>query len=103
MTPKLTLYVKTGCPFCGRVREVLQKIRLTATEKNRSDTVVEAELVKRGGKRQVPYFVDEAKGIEMYESEDIVDYLIKNYGSGAQQAVEKSATNNVCNPKDFLS
>ncbi len=34
-----------------------------------------AALIERGGKQQVPFFVDEEKGIAMYESDDIVAYL----------------------------
>lgn len=103
MTPRLTLYIKPGCPYCARVREVLEKIGLTATEKSRNDDMVAAELVKRGGKRQVPYFVDETRGVEMYESEDIAEYHMKNYSGGAQLAMSKAVGSNVCIPKDFLS
>ncbi len=71
------------------------------TEKNIRDDMVAAELVKRGGKRQTPYLVDEAKGIEMYESEDIAEYLMKNYGGGAQLEIEKPTGNNVCIPPEF--
>lgn len=37
------------------------------------------ELIARGGKRQVPYLVDDARGVEMYESADIVAYLQEHY------------------------
>ena len=39
-------------------------------------------MITRGGKQQVPYLIDEARGIEMYESEDIVDYLREHYANG---------------------
>jgi len=37
------------------------------------------ELIARGGKRQVPYLVDETQGVEMYESDDIIAHLQKHY------------------------
>lgn len=33
------------------------------------------ELIEKGGKRQVPYLVDTKNGVEMYESNDIIDHL----------------------------
>ena len=75
----LTLYVKTGCPYCGVVLNKLEELGLKFEEKNVSDPAVSEELVKRGGKRQMPYLVDSATGVEMYESKDIVEYLEKNY------------------------
>lgn len=48
-------------------------------EFNLKDISVDAglaeELINRGGKRQVPYLVDEFARIEMYESDDIITYL----------------------------
>jgi glutaredoxin len=32
-------------------------------------------MVKLGGKEQVPFLVDQAKGVMMYESEEIIKYL----------------------------
>ena len=75
----LTLYVKTGCPFCHKVLETGKELGLTFEEKNIADAVVAAELVARGGKRHVPYLVDSARGVEMYESEDIAAYLREHY------------------------
>jgi glutaredoxin len=50
----LTLYVKTGCPFCRKVLEVGQELGVTFEEKNVVDPAVATELVARGGKRQTP-------------------------------------------------
>ena len=75
----LTLYVKTGCGYCGMVHETGKRLGLAFVEKNIADPEVTRELVARGGKRQVPYLVDDEKGVEMYESRDISDYLEKNY------------------------
>lgn len=75
----LTLYVKTGCPFCHKVFDVGKELGVSFDEKNIADDAVAAELVARGGKRQVPYLVDSERGVEMYESDDIVAYLRGHY------------------------
>ena len=76
----LTLYVKTGCPYCHVVFDVAKELGITFELKNIADDAVAAELIERGGKRQVPYLVDTERGVEMYESADIVVYLRKHYG-----------------------
>jgi glutaredoxin len=81
----LTLYVKTGCPFCRKVLEVGQELGITFEEKNVADPSVAAELVARGGKKQEPYLVDlpaqagSERGLEMYESSAIIAYLREHY------------------------
>ena len=77
----LTLYVKTGCPYCALVLHELAELNLPFEEKNIADDAVAAELVARGGMRQVPYLVDDAHNVEMYESADIAQYLATTYGS----------------------
>jgi len=77
----LTLYIKTGCPFCAVVVAKLNERGIEYKELNISDQKVAEELVARGGKRQVPYLVDTKNNTEMYESEDIVNYLDEHYGS----------------------
>ena len=71
----LTLYVKAGCPFCRRVLDAAAELGVSLEEKDVADPEVAAELVARGGKLQTPYLVDGARGIEMYESDDIIAYL----------------------------
>lgn len=75
----LTLYVKTGCPFCAKVLATGAELGISFDEKNIADDAVAAELIKRGGKRQVPYLVDSERNVEMYESGDIDAYLRANY------------------------
>ena len=75
----LTLYVKTGCPFCHKVLDAGRDLGVSFEEKNIADAAVAAELIARGGKRQVPYLVDSERGMEMYESDDIVAYLQEHY------------------------
>lgn len=103
MQSKLILFSGPRCEYSAYVRSVLQELSLPFTEKIISDETNAAELIRRGGKRQTPYFVDESKGIEMYESGDIVEYLLNNYGAGTHLAVNKPTVGNVCIPKDLLS
>lgn len=80
----LTLYVKTGCPYCAVVLHKLEDMQIHFEEKNIADQGVADELVARGGKRQVPYLVDNEHHVEMYESGDIVQYLEKTFGGKKQ-------------------
>ncbi len=75
----LTLYVKTGCSYCRKVLDAGGELGIAFNEKDIADDAVAAGLVARGGKRQVPYLVDDERGTEMYESDDIVNYLRANY------------------------
>ena len=75
----LTLYVKTGCGFCAKVLRAGEELGLTFKLKNINDPGVAEELIARGGKRQMPYLVDEERGKEMYESDDIVEYLHQTF------------------------
>lgn len=71
----LTLYVKTGCPYCAKVLAVGEELGLEFNLKNVADEAIATELVTRGGMLQMPYFVDGDTGTEMYESDDIIEYL----------------------------
>jgi len=79
----LILYTLTGCAYCRVVLNKMEELELEFEERNVSDPAFSAELVARGGKRQMPYLVDTGTGVEMYESEDIADYLEKTYGEDA--------------------
>ena len=76
---RLTLFEKTGCPFCIKVLKFAEENGIGLELRNIADDAVAAELVERGGKRQVPYLVDTERGVEMYESDDIVAYLKEHY------------------------
>jgi len=77
----LTLYVKTGCPYCAMVIHKLEELGLSYEEKNIADDAVAEDLVARGGKRQVPYLIDTDADIEMYESADICEHLEQQHGN----------------------
>lgn len=84
-TPTLTLYVKTGCPYCAMVIHKLEDLGLSWEEKNVANPEISEELTKIGnGVRQEPYFIDHERGVSMFESSDIVDYLEKTFGGRKQ-------------------
>jgi glutaredoxin 3 len=86
----LTLYIKPTCPFCRRVQAVVDRMGLQVDMKDvELDEAAAAELVARGGKLQVPYLVDQAAGVEMYESDDIVTHLQSTYGKPAVSATAR--------------
>jgi glutathione S-transferase len=70
-----------GSPYCRKVRETLCRLDLDCHIKNASNRgPMRDELRARGGKKTVPYLVDPNTDTEMYESDDIVDYLRATYG-----------------------
>lgn len=71
----MKLYVETGCPYCAKVLRTVDELSIPIEQKNIADSGVSEELISLGGKRQVPYLVDTDEGVQMYESDDIVQYL----------------------------
>jgi glutathione S-transferase len=80
----MEVYEFEACPFCRKVREALSILDLQAQIRPcpKGGTRFRNELKKRGGKAQFPYLVDPNLGTEMYESDDIVQYLFDRYGDG---------------------
>lgn len=96
----LTLYVKTGCPFCAKVLAKLDELQLPYEAKNIKDPAVAEELIAEGGKRQVPFLDDDNKtpylvddDVEMYESDAIVQYLEEKFGSEKTNGVTSKPEN----------
>lgn len=80
----LNLYYKETCPFCQRVLQMAENLGVEFNLKDiESDDAIAAELIEKGGKRQVPYLVDTDKDVAMYESSDIIDYIRENYANTA--------------------
>lgn len=79
----LVLYEFEACPFCRKVREAMSELDLAyECRPCARGSANRAELEARGGKQQFPYLVDPNTGRELYESEDIIDYLYETYGTG---------------------
>ncbi|MCK6555559.1 glutathione S-transferase N-terminal domain-containing protein [Candidatus Binatia bacterium] len=78
----LELYNMEGSPYCRKVRETLTELDLVHLVHNvPKGSPKRRELERRGGKVMVPYLIDPNRGEEMYESDDIVSYLRKHYGT----------------------
>ena len=80
----LDLYEFEACPFCRRVREALSALDLPAMiHPCPKGGRLRAFVREKGGKEQFPYLVDSSAGVAMYESTDIVRYLVETYGGTA--------------------
>ncbi len=90
----LTLYYKASCPFCQRVLGEAENMGVQMNLKDiASDEALVDELIEKGGKRMVPYLVDEDRGVQMYESGDIIAYLEEHY---KKKTGTTQFSNNVC-------
>ena len=71
----LDLFILETCPYCKKVTDFLDKesIKYNKIDINNKDS--ENSLIQIGGKRQVPFLVDNERNIQMYESDDIIEYL----------------------------
>lgn len=73
----ITLFVKTGCPYCAKAIAALDASGVSYEKKNISEESVVEELIALGGKKQVPFLIEgETK---MFESDAIVAYVEKNH------------------------
>ena len=71
----LDLFILETCPYCQKVIEFLDKEHMKYNKIDISNKDSEASLIQIGGKRQVPFLVDNERNIQMYESNDIIEYL----------------------------
>lgn len=78
--PNLVLYHFDGCPYCGKVKDYLQKRNIKIPYKDtHADPKFKEELIKIGGKSQVPCLVID--GQALYESNDIIQWFKENWKS----------------------
>ena len=72
----LILYTKNGCPFCHKVLDFVEERGIEIEEREvYSSEKNMAELLEKGGKRQIPFLHDTSDDTMMYESGDIIEYL----------------------------
>lgn len=74
----IKLYQFSTCPFCRKVIDAATEMKLKPGEdyiliEASRGTPGREEVVRLGGKGQVPFMVD--GDVKMYESDDIIDYL----------------------------
>ncbi|XP_030926405.1 uncharacterized protein LOC115953067 [Quercus lobata] len=80
----IEIYEFEGCPFCRKVREIIAVLDIDVLfypcPKNGPN--FRRKVAQMGGKQQFPYMVDPNTGVAMYESDDIIKYLVGKYGDG---------------------
>ncbi len=79
----LILYHSPNCPYCTKVMNFMEREGITLEKRNVEDPAVRAELIKIGGKGQVPCLVH--NGQALYESGDIINWLADNEHSSPQK------------------
>ena len=82
--PDLLVFELAGCPYCAKVRRVLEALDLEYESRSvpraRSDRTAVYEATGQYG---IPVLVDRTNGVEgLAESDDIVAYLAEAYGDG---------------------
>lgn len=91
----LELYQKEECPFCHKVRVVLNDLELDFISRiSHAGSAQREIMLKLGGKAQVPFLVDQEKGVMLYESDAIVEYLYANYSK--TESMPQDNTPKVC-------
>ncbi|EPS67072.1 hypothetical protein M569_07704, partial [Genlisea aurea] len=80
----IEIYEFEGCPFCRKVREIVAILDLDVLYYPcpRNGRHFRPKVLQIGGKQQFPYMVDPNTGVSMYESDDIIKYLVGKYGDG---------------------
>ena len=71
----LELFVLETCPYCLKVMDYMDKNGIEYRKIDISNEESKNSLIQIGGKRQVPFLIDKDTNIQMYESNDIIEYL----------------------------
>src|SRR5262249_47573647 len=76
----LVLYNMESSPYCRKVREALTELDLAYICKNAPrGSRAREQLLKAGSKVMAPFLIDPNHGVKLYESDQIVEYLYRNY------------------------
>ncbi|KAG8376729.1 hypothetical protein BUALT_Bualt09G0094100 [Buddleja alternifolia] len=80
----IEIYEFESCPFCRKVREIVAVLDLDVLYYPcpRNGPNFRPKVAQMGGKQQFPYMVDPNTGVSMYESDEIIKYLVGKYGDG---------------------
>lgn len=71
----LDLFILETCPYCKKVMSYMDENGIPYNKIDITDKASENSLIQIGGKRQVPFLVDKDRNIQMYESNDIIEYV----------------------------
>ena len=70
---ELVLYWRPGCPYCDDVTDYIKEHNIPVEMRNIQNEQYRKELIKVGGKQQVPCLIIDGK--PMYESRAILKWL----------------------------
>jgi glutathione S-transferase len=90
----LILYEYDSSPYCKRVREIINILDLTVLYKpcpGARQSSFSKELYELTGKQTVPYLIDPNTNESMFESNDIINYLVNTYGPTDTSSYDKKA------------
>lgn len=75
----LDLFILETCPYCKKVIDYMKEnsIKFHKFDTINSDNVL--RLLSIGGKDQVPFLYNETTNDKLYESDEIIKYLRKNF------------------------
>ena len=71
----IELFMLEQCGYCKKVMAFLDEHNIPYKTIDIAVKENEEELIKIGGKRQVPFIIDRDNKVEMYESDEIIEYL----------------------------
>jgi glutaredoxin len=73
---------------------LLDELNVKYKERNIvTDFEAAVELIENGGRPQVPYLIDDATGVDLYETEKIAEYLQTMYGNAGTREKESKKKN----------
>ena len=80
----LYLYVSTYCPYCHKVKMYLDEAEVPYEIRNvQEKQTYREDVIRLGGKMQVPLLLDTGLDVSMYESDDIIAHVAKHYAQGS--------------------
>ena len=71
----ISLFILSTCPYCRKVLNYLDTTDIEYNILNIDEKANYDEMIRLGGKRQVPLLFDGDNNVVMYESADIIEYL----------------------------
>ncbi len=90
----LIIYEYDASPYCKRVREIVNVLDLTVEYRpcpGARQSAFSRELLERTGRQTVPYLIDPNTNVEMFESNDIIQYLVQTYGPSDASSYDSKA------------
>lgn len=74
----LELFSMDSCPYCRKVKDYFKAHNIQYVERDVNNPENAMELMKLGGKPQVPFLVNRDKNVYLYDSDHIIKYVEGN-------------------------